>query len=28
VFADMATYFGGYYNRESVPYSDQVPYMD
>jgi hypothetical protein len=28
VFADMASYFGGYYNRKSVPYSDQVPYMD
>ncbi len=25
VFADMATYFGGYYNRESVPYGDTIP---
>jgi len=25
VFADMFTYFGGYYNRESVPYGDQIP---
>jgi hypothetical protein len=25
VFADMATYFGGYYNRERVPYGDQIP---
>jgi hypothetical protein len=25
VFADMATYFGGYNNRESVPYGDQIP---
>jgi hypothetical protein len=25
VFADMATYFGGYYNRESVPYGDRIP---
>jgi len=25
VFADMFSYFGGYYNRESVPYGDQIP---
>jgi hypothetical protein len=25
VFADIATYFGGYYNRERVPYGDQIP---
>jgi hypothetical protein len=25
VFADMATYFGGYYERERVPYGDQIP---
>jgi hypothetical protein len=25
VFADMATFFGGYYNRERVPYGDQIP---
>jgi hypothetical protein len=25
VFADMAGYFGGYRNRERVPYGDQIP---
>jgi hypothetical protein len=25
VFADMATYFGGYYERERVPYGDTIP---
>ena len=25
VFTDMLTYFGGYYNRESVPYGDTIP---
>ncbi len=25
VFADMATYFGGYYNREQVPYGETIP---
>ena len=25
VFADMATYFGGYYNRERVPYGESIP---
>lgn len=27
VFADMATYFGGYRERERVPYGDQLPPM-
>jgi hypothetical protein len=25
VFADMATYFGGYRERESVPYGESIP---
>jgi hypothetical protein len=25
IFADMASYFGGYRERERVPYGDQVP---
>ncbi len=25
VFADMATYFGGYYERESIPYGEYIP---
>ena len=25
IFADMATYFGGYYNREQVPYGSSIP---
>ena len=25
VFADMASYFGGYRNRESVPYGESIP---
>ena len=25
IFADFATYFGAYYNRESVPYGEQIP---
>ena len=25
VFADMATYFGGYRERERVPYGEQIP---
>jgi len=25
IFADMASYFGGYYERERVPYGDQIP---
>ena len=25
VFADMAGYFGGYHNRERLPYGDQIP---
>jgi hypothetical protein len=25
VFADMASYFGGYYERERFPYGDQIP---
>ena len=25
VFADMASYFGGYRERESVPYGDTIP---
>jgi hypothetical protein len=25
VFADMATYFGGYRERERVPYGDTIP---
>ena len=25
IFTDMATYFGGYRERERVPYGDQIP---
>jgi hypothetical protein len=25
VFADMSTYFGGYRNRERVPYGETIP---
>ena len=25
VFADMATYFGGYFERERVPYGSSIP---
>ena len=25
IFADFFTYFGSYYNRESVPYGDTIP---
>ena len=25
VFADMVTHFGGYYERERVPYGDRLP---
>ena len=25
IFADMASYFGGYRKREAVPYGDQIP---
>ena len=25
IFADFASYFGGYYQREMVPYGDQIP---
>ena len=25
IFADMASYFGGYREREAVPYGDQIP---
>lgn len=25
VFLDMGSYFGGYYERERVPYGDQIP---
>jgi hypothetical protein len=25
IFADMASYFGGYYERERLPYGEQIP---
>ena len=25
IFADMASYFGGYRKRERVPYGEQIP---
>ncbi len=25
IFADMATFFGGYYERDRIPYGDQIP---
>ncbi len=25
IFADMASYFGGYYERDRLPYGDQIP---
>lgn len=25
IFADMATYFGGYFERERVPYGNRIP---